>query len=289
MISPSATYVGLTHAGPATAADEPDRYFPTGARSFARLLGADDYQSAGIDLFLHHTGHRHIYLLDDGQGTGYAGAAYARAAAMKVGLTVSGSATWIPSAANYRGLAARIARSGADAVVLSGCICSNGLRLVTDLRRGLGRDTVLIGTDNFSDTLGFIDAHGGFDGLYISSAGLPPTALPLRGRLFLYQLLPGRRFDDIGSTVAYAAQATELLLDAIGKSNGTRASISRELLAMTIRDGITGPTAFDSSGDPTLAPVAIYRVDSTARREPHQSGQGLILDTVVTPSARLVK
>ena len=52
MISPSATYVGLTHAGPATAADEPDRYFPTGARSLVRLLGADDYQSAGIDLFL---------------------------------------------------------------------------------------------------------------------------------------------------------------------------------------------------------------------------------------------
>jgi hypothetical protein len=55
------------------------------------------------------------------------------------------------------------------------------------------------------------------------------------------------------------------------------------------QDGITAPTEFDSSGDPTLAPVAIYRVDSTARREPHQSGQGLILDTVVTPSARLVK
>jgi YVTN family beta-propeller protein len=289
MISPSATYVGLTHAGPATAADEPDRYFPIGARSFARLLGADDHQGAGIDLFLHQTGHRYIYLLDDGQGTGYAGAAYVRAAATNVGLTVSGSATWSPSAPNYRGLAARIAHSGADSVVLSGCICSNGLRLVTDLRRALGPHTALVGTDNFSATQGFIHANGGFDGLYISSAGLPPTALPLRGRLLLYQLLPGRRLDDIGSTVAYAAQATELLLDAIARSNGTRASISRELLTTTVKDGITGPTAFDSRGDPTLAPIAIYRVDSTAPREAHQSDQGLILDTVVIPSARLVK
>jgi branched-chain amino acid transport system substrate-binding protein len=281
--------VGLTHAGPATAADEPDRYFPIGARSFARLLGADDHQGAGIDLFLHQTGHRYIYLLDDGQGTGYAGAAYVRAAATNVGLTVSGSATWSPSAPNYRGLAARIAHSGADSVVLSGCICSNGLRLVTDLRRALGPHTALVGTDNFAATQGFIHANGGFDGLYISSAGLPPTALPLRGRLLLYQLLPGRRLDDIGSTVAYAAQATELLLDAIARSNGTRASISRELLTTTVKDGITGPTAFDSRGDPTLAPIAIYRVDSTAPREAHQSDQGLILDTVVIPSARLVK
>ena len=124
---------------------------------------------------------------------------------------------------------------------------------------------------------------------YISSAGLPPTALPLPGRLFLYQLLPGRRFDDIGSTVAYAAQATDLLLDAIARSNGTRASISRELLTTTVKDGITGRTAFDSRGDPTLAPIAIYRVDSTAPREALQSDQGLILDTVVIPSARLVK
>jgi branched-chain amino acid transport system substrate-binding protein len=289
MISPSATYVGLTHAGPATAADEPERYFPTGARSFARLLGADDYQGAGIDLFLHQTGHRHIYLLDDGQGTGYAGAAYARATATKVGLSVSGSATWRPSAPNYRGLAARIAHSSADSVVLSGCICSNGLRLVTDLRRALGAHTALVGTDNFSSTMGFIHAHGGFDGLYISSAGLPPAALPSRGKRFLFRLLPGRSFDDIGSSVAYAAQATEVLLGAIARSNGTRASISRELLTTTVKDGLTGPSAFDARGDPTLAPVAIYRVDSGAPRQPHQGGQGLILDTVVTPSARVVK
>ena len=54
----------------------------------------------------------------------------------------------------------------------------NGLRLVTDLRPALGPNAALVGTDNFSATQGFIHARRGFDGLYISSAGLPPTALP---------------------------------------------------------------------------------------------------------------
>ena len=52
MISPTNTYVGLTHAGPATAADEPDRYYPTGSRNYVQLRAPDDDQSAAIALFL---------------------------------------------------------------------------------------------------------------------------------------------------------------------------------------------------------------------------------------------
>jgi branched-chain amino acid transport system substrate-binding protein len=70
MISPSNSYVGLTHEGPATAAGESDLYYPTGARNFVRLVAADDHQSAGIDLFLKQERHTRLYLLNDGEGTG---------------------------------------------------------------------------------------------------------------------------------------------------------------------------------------------------------------------------
>jgi branched-chain amino acid transport system substrate-binding protein len=89
--------VGLTHAGPAIAADEPDRYYPTGARTFAHLAATDDYQSAGIDLFLKRLGRMRLYTLGDGEGTGYAGADYAEQAAGKLGPTVVGRATWNPT------------------------------------------------------------------------------------------------------------------------------------------------------------------------------------------------
>jgi YVTN family beta-propeller protein len=289
MISPSNTYVGLTHAGPATAADEPDRYYPTGARNYVRLVAADDYQSAGIDLFLKQQRRTRLYLLNDGQGTGYAGAIYAQQAARKVGLGIAGSATWNPTARSYHALAQRIARSRADAVLLSGCVCSNGLTLITDLRAVLHDTATLIGTDNFSESSGFIHAHGAFDGLYISAAGLASQALPPSGKRFLATLLPGRRIDDIDQLASTAAQATEILLDAISRSNGTRASVTRELFATDTNKGITGPVSFDARGDPAPAPIAIYRIDSNAPRDPHHSVQGEVLDRVVDIPRTLIR
>ena len=44
MVSPANTYVGLTHAGPGTAAGEPGKYYPTGHRNYARVVAADDFQ-----------------------------------------------------------------------------------------------------------------------------------------------------------------------------------------------------------------------------------------------------
>ncbi len=287
-ISPSNTYVGLTHAGPATAADEPDRYYPTGARNYVRLVAADDSQSAGIDLFLKQLGRTRLYLLNDSSGTGYAGAVYAQQAARKVGLRIVGSATWNPTGRSYHELAQGIARSGADAVLLSGCVCSNGLKLITDLRAVLHHTATLIGTDNFGTSQGFIHAHGGFDGVYISSAGLPAQALPASGTRFLATLLPGRRLNDIESSVSNAAQATETLLGAIARSNGTRVSVARELFATDPNPGITGPISFDARGDPAPAPIAIYRIDAGAPRNPHQSVQGEVFERVIDVPRALI-
>jgi branched-chain amino acid transport system substrate-binding protein len=289
MVSPSNTYVGLTHTGPATAADEPNRHYPTGARNYLRLVAADDYQSAGAVLFLKQLGRKRLYLLSDGEGTGYAGAVYAAAAARKLGLAISGSAAWNASARSYRLPARRVARSGADAVLLSGCICSNGRKLVMDLRSVLGATATLIGTDNFSTTRGFRHARGAFDGLYISTAGLPAAALPARGKRFLAQLAPGRPLYDVAEYAAYAAQAAETLLDAIARSNGTRASVISELLASKVGKGIVGGVSFDTNGDPARAPIAIYRVDSHAPSEPHRGVQGLVLDRVLEPARSLVE
>lgn len=290
MISPSNTYVGLTHPGPATAADEPERYYPTSARSYVRLVAADDYQSAAIILFLKQLGRRRLYLLDDGEGTGYAAAVYAEQAARKLTLTLAGTAVWNTTATSYRSLARRIARSHADAVLLSGCICSNGRKLVTDLRSVLGVNVTLIGTDNFTGSDDFRHGAGdAFNGLYVSTAGRPAAALPVRGQRFLAQLASGRSLQDIDPYAAYAAQATEILLDAIAKSNGTRASVTSHLLATKAADGFVSAVSFDANGDPASTPIAIYRVDSQAPYDPHRSVQGLVLDRVIEPPRSLLK
>ena len=44
MVSPANTYAGLTHSAPGTEPDEPDKYYPSGERNYARVVASDDFQ-----------------------------------------------------------------------------------------------------------------------------------------------------------------------------------------------------------------------------------------------------
>ena len=70
MISPENTYVGLTHAGPGTAAGEPGKFYPTGKRNYARLLAADDYQGASNAMLAKQLGYRRVFVLNDREAYG---------------------------------------------------------------------------------------------------------------------------------------------------------------------------------------------------------------------------
>ena len=63
-----------------------------------------------------------------------------------------------------------------------------------------------------------------------------------------------------------AAQATEVLLAAIARSDGTRRSIVRALFATRIRAGLLGSFGFTPEGDITRRSVAIYRLSRGALR-----------------------
>jgi len=45
-ISPSNTYVGLTTDAPGSEPGEPDKYYPTGKRTYARVVAADHHEGA---------------------------------------------------------------------------------------------------------------------------------------------------------------------------------------------------------------------------------------------------
>jgi ABC-type branched-subunit amino acid transport system substrate-binding protein len=86
-----------------------------------------------------------------------------------------------------------------------------------------------------------------------------------------------------------AAQAAELVLDAIARSDGTRASVLEELRDAEVQDGILGDFRLDRHGDITPARLSIFRV--TGRAPPGEAVfeqfQGSILDRVITVPARL--
>ena len=52
-----------------------------------------------------------------------------------------------------------------------------------------------------------------------------------------------------------------MLLDAIARSDGTRASVVEELFATKVENGILGSFSFDRFGDIDPAPVGVYRFE----------------------------
>ncbi len=112
--------------------------------------------------------------------------------------------------------------------------------------------------------------------MYVAVAGVAATdRFPSAGVRWVRRFAatqPGRRVDP---WAVYAAQATEVLLDAIARSDGTRASVLREVFATTVRNGLLGSFSFDANGDVSDMPVTIARIDRAG-----SDGKGARLTTV---------
>jgi branched-chain amino acid transport system substrate-binding protein len=277
-VSASATYVGLTRSGPAVGRSEPERFFPTGRRSFARVIPADDVQGAAGALFAKGAGARGVFVLNDAEPYGFGVAEAFRMAAERGDLDVVGEARWDGKAPDYRDLARRIADTGADAVYLGGFVSNNGARLIEDLRQTLGEAVRIIGPDGFA-TPGPIVERAGPDaeGFTWTIPVVPNEQLPAGGRELAAE------FEDRFSSrpccfAVHAAQTAAMLLDAIADSDGSRPEVNRNLFGAHVQDGYLGDFEIDRYGDTTLTVIGVYRI---------QDGR-LHFDREITPPAELL-
>jgi DNA-binding SARP family transcriptional activator/ABC-type branched-subunit amino acid transport system substrate-binding protein/streptogramin lyase len=253
------TYVGLTRQSPLGRADEPDRYYPSGRRNYVRLTPADDVQAAAGSMLLHDLAVRRVFLLHQTDDYGAGLATAFRRGAKRSGLEIVATETWDQSAGDFRDVAKRVRASGADAVYLAGAF-RIGSSLLIDLRAAVGHDVVLLGTDGFQIVYKELDNLGReVEGLYVTIPGRPLGRLGPAGTTFLKGLRRRIGRAPQAFTVQTAA-AAEVLLDAIRRSNGTRASVTRALLRTKLRDGILGPTAFTPSGDVRQNTVTVNRI-----------------------------
>jgi hypothetical protein len=55
----------------------------------------------------------------------------------------------------------------------------------------------------------------------------------------------------------YGGQAAQVMLDAIGASDGTRTDVIKQLFATNVTDGLLGSFKFDENGDPEDASGAV--------------------------------
>jgi branched-chain amino acid transport system substrate-binding protein len=274
IVSPSTTYVGLTRGVRSGKPNEPGVYYPTGQRNYVRVLPADDVQAAADAIVARRLGVRRVYALDEGGEHSVAFVDDFIRATRRLGVAVAGRGSWDARQGSYASLAAAIAQTGADGVFLGVSFGPRSVRLLTELRARLGIAVQFMAPEVFDPATAVL-AGAAAEGMTISQPGLPNDHLAGEGRRFVASF--SQTFGSKPTRYAVAAaQAIDVLLDAIARSDGSRASVTRNLFTTRVSNGILGSFWITPTGDTTLNSVGIYRISG---------GKVTTFATIVVPDA----
>jgi branched-chain amino acid transport system substrate-binding protein len=261
---------------------------PSRPRPFARVIANDELQGAGLALLARRLGAARVYVADDGDAAygGMLADAFTRAAA-RAGVRIVGAGSWDPRDPNPKRLGRTAASLEPDAVVLAGTLDNGGIAVLRELRRALGPRVRVLLVDGFTPTNILARRAGSAaEGAYVTIPGGTLDALTPSGRRFARRLgmINSGAAADLGAF--YAAQAAAVLLDAIARSDGSRASVLREIRRTDIADGLLGPVRFDAAGDVVAAPVSVLRVRVGDRSR--ADFQDTRIEQVLRPTASLL-
>jgi branched-chain amino acid transport system substrate-binding protein len=255
LFSPANTYVCLTEGGPGCDKTEPDKYYPSGNRTYARVAPHDAYQGAALAEFAQAQGIKNIYILNDKEAYGLGVATNLRAAAEHLGIKIAGFAAWDPKASSYEALFRQIKATGADAVFLGGLIDENGAQVIKDKVAVLGPNdgaVKLLMPDGFTTQQTIDEAGTAAAGSFLSVAGVPIDQFKGAGKefadAFKEERLKGKPIDPYA---IYGAQSAQIVLDAIENSDGTRADVIAKVFETKVDNGLIGSFEINENGDPS--------------------------------------
>ena len=269
MVSHANTNVGLTKKWET---GEPDKYYPSGSRNYARVVTTDDYQGQAAATFASQDLKiKKAFVLNDNQTYGLGVAKSFAAAAKAAGIEVVGEQSWDAKQPNYTALMQSVKASGADLVYLAGIYDQNGGQLIKDKVAVLGDNEKvrLFAPDGFTgypDLLKLPQATG----MNLTFAGLTQDQLTQSGGasvklLDAYKAKYGKVPE--GSYPLYGVAATQVILAAIAKSDGTRKSVndavfSGEGISIPKAESVTGKDIKidPATGDTTAKDITVEEV-----------------------------
>jgi branched-chain amino acid transport system substrate-binding protein len=130
--------------------------------------------------------------------------------------------------------------------------------LLRELRSRLGSRVLFFAPDGFNPDTAVV-AGGAAEGMAISKPYLTNELLGRAGREFVASFSRATGKEPSGFAI-YAAQAMDVLLDAVARSDGTRAAVTSNLFTTQISNGILGSFFITATGDTTLNTISFARI-----------------------------
>ncbi len=260
-ISPASPYVGLTSSLEA-GQDEPERFYPSGKRTFVRLQPGDIGQAQAQVQLMKSLGVRRLYVLDDQEPFEMPLADIVADFAERAGVTVvtHDSISTAPEAV-FTGAVEKIVESDAQAVFLAGGEGPGTVALWRDLYRA-DPSLLLLGSssmdsESFASQIGAAGAN-----TYLTTPVLPVRLYPLVAQRVLshFRSVFGA---EGGPYALYGYEAMELVLDAVrgaGARGNDRQTVIARVFDIRRRNSVIGRYSVQSNGETTLSQYGVDRV-----------------------------
>ncbi len=260
-ISPSNTYEGLTRAKGADKG-EPDKYYPSGKRTYGRVVPADHIQGAAQATYQKDLGCTKTYILNDKEVYGKGIATQVSDSAKLVGLQIVGNDGIDTKAANFRTLAQKVKSSGADCMFFGGITQNKGVQVFKDVN-AVNPTMKLFGPDGVAESPFASKLPVAVQKLsYITNPTLDPKLYPPAAQDF-FKTFKEKFGKEPEPYAIYGYEAMKVALLAIqnaGDKGNDKQAVIDAFFKIKNRDSVLGKYSIDSGGDTTLSDYGADKV-----------------------------
>jgi branched-chain amino acid transport system substrate-binding protein len=265
-ISPANTYVGLTTSEPGSEKGEPQKYQPSGKKTYTRIVPRDTIQAAALITQTKTDGCTKVAIANDKETYGAGLGRLLEIKAKALGQTITSDTGIQKDSPNFRAYASKVKSEGADCFIFSGVTANGAVQIYKDVSAAIP-SAKLYGPDG--------DCESGFTNP--SKKGIPASigakfkctvaTLDLNsypgGKKFIADFKAKYGTGNPDPYAIYGYEAMQLVLDTIkaAGSNGTsRDGFLTQLFKTKDRSSVLGTYSIDANGDTTLSDYGLYKV-----------------------------
>ena len=267
-VSPGNTYVGLTTNLPGSAPGEPQKYYPTGTRTYLRIVPIDTIQAASDLIAMKQAGCTRVAVANDKEAYGSGLASDLEFEKGLYGVTITSNTGIDPTAPNYTSYAATVKGQGADCFFYAGIVANAGVQITKDVHAALPKARIFGGdgicTDSWTNA-----KKGGVPAaldplMQCTQASRDLNAYP-GGKAFLAAYKAKYGVSNPDPYAIYGYEVMKLGLDTIrglGAQGNSKSAVLKALFAIKARPSVLGTYGFNKNGDTTLKSYGLYKVGS---------------------------